>query len=461
MKTSSNRIEDFRVELTVVIPADEIEKKFNENMSEAIKDLNLPGFRKGKAPKNLLEQQISREKLWDITRKDIIDDTLTEATEKENLRILSTEDVNQDDHTPGEDFTYRARFRLMPEIPDFEYKGIPVKVEKIDITDKEIDLSIENLRINWAESNPITDRPAQEGDWALIVLEGKELKRIFLPGESGAKKKMFPISQLSVEIGRQRGIVWLDKEIVGMKVKEKKTAHITMPKDFINPPLDEDAEIEAKIELQWLEEKILPEITDDYLVEKKIAKDIGELRKKIREDLESQAKAFEDEQVVQKIHDWLVENVEFVLPDDIIESKKNEITERLRQEYHQRGQDLEMILKRVDDQAIKIREEIRKQSVELARLDFLVPHIAEKEELTVSQPELLNYIQMIAQQTQLKKHQIKKLMEDTDFLMHTYRSILSRKVTTFLLNHAAREYIEVDSESDDKEKDSGSLIVSG
>ena len=240
-----------------------------------------------------------------------------------------------------------------------------------------------------------------------------------------------------------------------MKLKETKTAHVVMPKDFINPPADEDTEIEVKISLLWLEEKTLPELTDDYLVEKQIAKDMAELRKKVVEDLEKHIKQIEDEDAVNAIHDWLIKNVEFELSSDIIEDKKDELTERLRQEYQRRGEDLDTLLKRVDEDATRIRNEIDKQSKELAKLDFIIPYISEKEELTVTQPELINHVQMVAQMSQLKKHQIKKLMEDTDFLLYSYRQLLNRKVANFLLNHSKREYVE---ELDTDETETKKLI---
>lgn len=442
MKTSSNPIDDFNVEITVTIPSNEVDEKFNENLDEALKNVDIPGFRKGKAPRNLQEKQVDKDKIWQYTRQDLIDQTLQDAIREADVHALAYDDIHQEDHAPGDDFTYKVKIRLMPDIPDFEYKNIPVKIPKAVVTEEHIDNAIENLRINWAESNAITIRPAQEGDWALIYLVGNERNRIKLPGQSDEPKQLFPPTQLSIEIGGKRGIDWLDKEIVGMRLKETKTAHLTMPKDFINPPLEEDTEIEAKIMLLHLEEKKLPEITDDYLADNNIAKDLNEFREKVREELQKQAKQAEDKKAMEVIQDWLIENVEISLPDDIIEAKQEEITEQLRQEYHRHGHDLDNLMKRVDDETNELRDQIKKQAVQSAKLDFIIPHIAQKEELEVTQPEIINHIQMVAQMSQIKKHQLKKLMEDEGFLIHAYRQILNRKVTNFLLNHAKREYIE-------------------
>jgi trigger factor len=470
MKITSNQLENLRAELTVVIPAEEVEKRFKDNLETAIKDINVPGFRKGKAPKNLLEKQVDQDKLWEITRNEIVDDTLTEALTQENIRALNTEEVHQEAHEPGSDFTYHAKVRLLPQIPDIKYEDIVIKIHKNEITEDQIDKTIENLRINWAEGEPITDRPLKDGDWVLFTLEGNKLSRIQIPGQSDEKKKMFPTSQLSSQIGGERSIPWLDKHVAGMKVKESKTVHVTMPKDFINPPLEQDTEIEAIIRVMWAETKVIPPLTEEYLVEKNIAKDIPDLRKKVRAELEIQVKQIENQEAVNHLHDWLIENVKFTLPEDIIEQKKDEIIDRLRLEYNQRGENFDLVLKRVDEQAADLRKEIDRQAEELSRLDFIIPHIGEKEELTVDQSEMLNHMQMVAHQTQLKKHQIKQLMEDQDFLIHSYKTILSRKVTNFLLNHSTKEYI-VDEEEEPKtssiinpqpeeKKDSG-LIITG
>lgn len=444
MKTSSNRLENLHAEMTVTIPADELENRFKKNMEEATTGVVVSGFRKGKAPKSIVEKQINKDKVWEITREELIEETITTAARQENLSVMATMAVNQDEHKVGEDFTYHAKLRLMPEIPDVDYKNIPIRIPKLEVTEEQIEQGVKNLLISWAETTPIADRPAQDGDWALLQVEGHQISRIAIPGQSDTPKNMFPPSQLTLQINGERGIPWLDSEVIGMRTNETKTAHVMMPKDFINPPLEEDTEIEVKILVQWLEEKTIPELTEEYLVEKNIAKDMDEFKGKIRETLEQQAKHYEDEAAVAIIHDWLVENMSFELPEDILEEKKEEIIERVRQDFHQHGEDLDVILKHIDDKSNEIRAKIDRQSRELLTLDFLITQIAEKEDLTVEQNELLNHIQTVAQQANLNKAQIQKLTEDSDFLSHSFSNILSRKVTNFLLNHAKREYIDKD-----------------
>jgi len=145
------------------------------------------------------------------------------------------------------------------------------------------------------------------------------------------------------------------------------------------------------------------------------------------------------------------------------------MTERLRQEYQKQGDDLDIMLKRVDEKGIAIRREIEHLAEEQARLDFIINDIAQKESVTVEQDDIVNNIQMIAQQSNLKKHQVKKLMEDEAFLISIYRSLLTRRVTNFLLNHAKRDYCcdehehahdESKNHSEHGESESG-LIISG
>jgi trigger factor len=320
-----------------------------------------------------------------------------------------------------------------------------------------------------AKSTPIKDRPAQNGDWTAVYLEGYEFARIKIPGQSDELKMLFK-TQLAIEIGGKRGIPWLDDEIIGMKIGESKTCHPIMPRDFINPPFEEDREIEAKIRLLWIETKEIPELTDEFLETNKIAKDMIEFKGHVKVDLEANARAVEDREAVVRIQDWLMDNVKFSLPEDILEEKKEEIIEKLRQEYQRQGEDLDMLLKRVDERATKARHEIERLAEEQARLDFIVNDIAEKESITVDQTDILNHVQIVAQQAQLKKHQVQKLMEDSLFLVSVYRTLLTRKVSNFLLNHSKREYFTEEEEkshhmhepsvTQDK-PDSGGLIITG
>ena len=466
MKTSSTKLENFQAEIVVTIPPEELEKQYQKKFEEATKDIDVPGFRKGKAPANLVKHQIDEDKLWKITLDDLIEDTLDDAMKEEKIRAIKTIEIKRDEFNPGSEFTYRVKVALMPEIPDINYRDIPIKVQKRTITDKMIDIAVENLRIRIAKSTPIRDRAALKGDWAAIELEGYEFTRIALPGQSNEPKLLFK-TQLGTQLGGERGIAWLDESIIGMKVGESKTAYLTMPKNFINPPLDTDREIETRIKLHWLEEKVIPELNEETLVSLGIAKDMEELRGHIKVDLEAQLRVDEDHEATDKIQNWLIESMKFDLPNEVIEEKKEEITERLRQEYQKQGEDIDIMLKRVDDKANKIRHDIERLAEEHARLDFIVAHIAEKESLEVNQTELVNHIQMLAQYSQLKKHQIRKLMEDEGFLMDTYSKLLNRKVTNFLLNHAKREYAPVQEdepeekniEQKDDKPSGGGLIV--
>ena len=467
MKTSSSILENFHAEVVVTIPPDEVDSFYKKNLAEASEGIDIPGFRKGKAPKAMMEKHINEEKLWEVTLNDIVEDTLPKALEENKLKALRTIQVTKDKHQPGEEFTYRAKVELMPEIPEYKYRDIPVKIHRQQISEKLIDMSIENLAIRIAQSTPIKDRPAQQGDWTAIALEGYQFTRIKVPGQSDEPKPLFN-TQLSVEIGGKRGIKWLDDEIIGLKVGESKTCYPTMPRDFINPPLEQDTEIEAKIRLLWLEEKVIPELTDEFLANNGIAKDMLELRGHIKVDLEANARTMEDREAIMEIQDWLIENVKFTLPPEIIDEKKEDIAERLRQEYQRHGEDLDLLLKRVDEKASSTRHEIDRIAEEQARLDFVINDIASREDIKVDQSDMTNHIQLIAQQSKLKKHQIKKLMEDENFLISVFNSILKRKVSNFLLNHSIKEYLteeELQAEKEKKpDKDNGgesNLIIPG
>jgi len=467
MKTSSSILENFRAEIVVTITPEEVDSFYQKNLKEASEKVDVPGFRKGKVPQAMLEKHLDDEKLWDITLNDIVEDTLPKALEENKLKALRTIQITKDKHEPGGEFTYHAKVELMPDIPAFNYREIPVKIHHYPISDELIDMSIENLAIKIAQSTPVKDRPAQSGDWAAIELEGYDFKRIKLPGQTDDKKMLFK-TQLSVELKGKRGIKWLDDEIIGMKIGEQKTCHPTMPRDFINPPLEQDMEIEAKIRLLYLEEKVIPELTDEFIANSGIAKDMLELRGHVKVDLEANARSLEDREASAEIQDWILNNVKFNVPPEILEEKREEITERIRQQFQREGEDLDVLLKRVDEKGTRMRNEIDRLAEEQARLDFIINDIAEKEDIAVDQTDMTNHIQLIAQHSNLKKHQIKKLMEDQGFLVGIYHNILTRKVMNFLLNHSKKEYYTeeelkagADREPEPEDTGESGLIITG
>ncbi|MGB3573604.1 MAG: trigger factor, partial [Phormidesmis sp.] len=290
MKVTQENLPDSQVGLEIEVPADLSKQGYEKVLRDYMKSANIPGFRKGKVPRQILIQRIGSLQIKAAALEDMLQTVIEKAIKQEDIDALGNYQLTSDfeqllsTYTPGESFTVSASVDVSPRVTLTKYKDLSIKAEEIKPDEKRVDATLESYRENQSTLVPVEDRVAQEGDVAVVDFVGKsenadgELEEF----EGGSAK------DFQVEINEGRFIPGFVEGIVGMNLEDVKEVEVTFPADY------PEAELAGKpavfeITLKELKEKELPDLDDDFAEEVSEFETLVELRKSLEERYQEEA----------------------------------------------------------------------------------------------------------------------------------------------------------------------------
>jgi len=288
--------------LTVTLPKEKVAEKVEEAYRELKKNARVKGFRKGKAPRSVLERMYKNDVHTDVVGQ-LISESFADALAEADVKMIGQPSIEPPELKEGEDFSYDAVVEILPEIPDVDITGLTLTRNDYKVSEEEVDNQIELLRRNMGHLKPLEEeRPAEKGDFVLIDYEGAEGKTN-LP-------ELERTEDFTMELGSGKILKDFDEQLVGMKPGEKKRVKVRFPEDYSSANLA-GKEVEFDVYLKEIREQVLPEVNDD------LAKDLGEyesldaLKDEIRKNLQAGYDKRADQEVEEQIYRQLLDKVDF------------------------------------------------------------------------------------------------------------------------------------------------------
>lgn len=381
-----------KVELTIEVGIDEIKNKTEEVYRRIAGKAKIPGFRPGKAPRNLLEQYYSSE-----VEKEVLDQILPsayqEALEQAQVEPVDTAVIGDIKYLKGEPLIFKAAVEIKPEIPVGDYRGILVEKKAIHISEEDVQKSLEFLREMHAEFVTIEDRPLQKGDAVIMDLQS-------FRGETPLQEK---VVTHFIEVGEKRNLPQFEEQIIGLRKGEKKEFKIAYPSDYEDKEFA-GQEITFKVQVKEIKEKKLPEIND------KFAKDVGdyqnleELQNKSRENLLRQAEKQQLADMNNQIMKRLIEKTNFEVPGSMVEKELNYLFQDLEKNMKNQHMTWENLGKTPE----KAKEELQTAAFNRVKGELILNRIGEIEKVLVSEEELQAKMEKLAKEM----NQSPKAVED-------------------------------------------------
>jgi len=383
MKVTQENLPDSQVGLEIEVPAEMTKQSYEKVLRDYMKSANIPGFRKGKVPRQILIQRIGSLQLKAAALEDLLQKVVDQAVKQEDVDALGNYQLRSDfeamlsEFEPGKEITLSASVDVPPRVTLSEYKGLSVQAEEIKTdTAARVDETIEGYRENLATLVPVEDRAAKEGDVAVVDFLGKaENEDGELEAFEGGSAEDF-----QVEIKEGRFIPGFVEGIVGMKLEEDKDVEVTFPEDY------PQAELAGKpatftISLKELKEKELPEIDDDFAEEVSEFETLEELRKSLEERYEQESTDATDANVEQALLNELVKHIEAEIPDTLVKREIDFIVTQTAMQLSRQGIDLGKFLTKelVDG----MRQNARPEAVERLRRTLALGEIAKQEDIKV------------------------------------------------------------------------------
>ena len=369
---SANKVDTNKYEVIVEVEADVFNTEVNKVYRREVKKINIPGFRKGKAPRAIIEKMYGESVFYEDAIQNLYPGALADAAEEAKLDIVGVEDISVDE-AGKQGFTFKAVVFVSPEEVDINgYEGIKVEAKSTEVTDELVNEEIEKVRDRNSRLITVEDRPVKDGDIAVIDFEG------FVDGEAfeGGKAESFNLT-----IGSGQFIPGFEEQIIGKSTGDEFTIDVTFPEEYQAAELAGKAS-QFKIKLHEIKEKELPEVDDEFVKDVSDKETVEEYREEIKGELAEKLQKEADSDAERQIIEKLCELLEAEIPEVMYENKKNDMLRDFDMQLRSQGLDLKTYLQYVGMSADDVKEGYKEQAEQRVKLRLALEKIAEKEGFT-------------------------------------------------------------------------------
>ena len=416
--------------LRVEVDAKAVDEAFDATMKEFQKQAVLPGFRPGKAPRNLVLKKYELDIKNEVKRK-LIGDSYRKALAEKKIATLSYPDIEEIQFGRGQNLQFAATIETAPEFQLPEYKGLPVKRENKSVTDADVERALKILAQQHTKFETVA-RELRLGDIAVInytgTCDGKPITDIARTAKGLTEQKNFWVDTTPGSF-----IPGFAEQLLGARAGDKRTVNVDFPADFVTKELAGKKGV-FEVEAVEVKEKVLPPV-NDALAKKYDAENLEKLRAGVRRDLENELKYSQGKAVRGQIIRALLDRVNFDLPETAVAHETRNVVYDIVRENSQRGVGRETIEKQKEE----IYAAATRGAKERVKLAFLIQHIAEKENIKVSQEEVLQHAQALASMYQIPLEKFLKDLQKRNGVPELYDQIAREKVLAFLEQNAKIE----------------------
>ena len=396
--------ENNMVKLVIEASAEEFEAGLNAAYNKNKNKISVPGFRKGKAPRKMIEQLYGSQIFFEDAANEIIPDAYADAAKESGLDIVSQPKVSIEQLEAGKPFIFAAEVAVRPEVELGEYKGVEVTKADAEVTDADVEEELKKVQDQNSRTVSVEDRAVKDGDMTVIDFEG------FIDGEAfdGGKGENYPLT-----IGSHSFIDTFEEQMIGMNIGEEKELNVTFPEDYHAENL-KGKPATFKVTVKEIKEKQLPELDDDFAQDVSdfdtLAEYKDDLKKKIAERKESEAKAKKESEAIEKV----VEAAKMDIPQAMIDTQVNRMLEDFAMRLQQQGLSVEQYFQYTGMTADKIMEEMKPEAVKRIKNSLVLEAVAKAENIEVSEEEFEAELQKMADMYKMEIEKIKEFMQDAE-----------------------------------------------
>ena len=404
MSLQVEKLEHNMAKLTIEVSAEELEKALQGAYNKQKKNISIPGFRKGKVPRQMIEKMYGPEVFYDDAANQLIPEAYGKVYDEEDLEIVSQPKIDIVQIEKGKPFIFTAEVALKPEVTLGEYKGL--KVEKISnrVTQKEIDAKLAEEQEKNARTVSVTDRPVQDKDEVVLDFEG------FVDGVAfeGGKGENYPLT-----IGSGSFIPGFEDQLIGANLEEEKEVRVTFPEEYHAKDLaGKDAVFKCTV--HEIKVKELPELDDEF------ASDVSEfetldafkadIKAKIKEQKIAEGKRKQEDKAVEEA----VANAQMDIPDAMIDTEVRQMANDFAQRLQQQGLTMDQYFQFTGMTAEKMTEELKPQALKRIQTRLVLEAIVKAENIEISDEKIDEEIQKMAESYKMEAEKLKEFMGENE-----------------------------------------------
>ena len=404
MSLQVEKLEHNMAKLTVEVAAEDVEKALQAAYLKQRKQINIPGFRKGKVPRQMIEKMYGPEVFYDEAANNMIPDAYAKAYDESELDIVSQPKIEVVQMEKGKPFIFTAEVATKPEVTLGDYKGLKVDKVSTRVTQKEVDEEIEKERERNVRTIEVTDRAVQDKDEVTLDFEG------FVDGVAfeGGKGEDYPLT-----IGSGSFIPGFEEQLIGAEIDKEVEVNVTFPKEYHSEELaGKDATFKCTV--HTIKAKELPELDDEFASEVSECETMdayrAEVKKNIKERKERTGKEKKENQAV----DQAIENAQMDIPEAMIEFQVRQMADDFARRIQQQGLTVEQYFQFTGMTAEKMMEEMRPQAEKSIKTRLVLEAIVKAENIEVSDERVEEELTKMAEAYQMEVEKLKEFMGENE-----------------------------------------------
>ena len=425
MSLQVEKMEKNMAKLTIEVSAEELDKAMQNAYLKARGKISIPGFRKGKAPRKMIEQMYGKGIFLEDAANALIPEHHSKALEECDLEIVSQPEIDVTQAEPGKAFIFTAEVAVKPEVTLGEYKGVEVPKSETEVTDEDIDAEIKKEQEKNSRTVTVEDRGAENGDITTIDFEG------FVDGVAfeGGKGTDYPLT-----LGSGSFIPGFEDQLVGAKAGDHVEVNVTFPEEYQAAELA-GKEAVFQCDVNKVETKELPELDDDFAQDVSEFDTLAEYREDVKKNLtekkEKEARAAKENAAVDKA----IENAEMEIPDAMLNTQVRQMMNDFASRMQSQGLTMEQYFQFTGMTAEKMQEEMKPQALKRIQTRLVLEKIAETENIEVSEDEVNEEISKMAEMYKMEADKLKELLGDRE-LEQMKKDMAVQKAVTLVADEA-------------------------
>lgn len=412
------------VKLEITIEAEKFDDAIKKVYFKSAKYFNIPGFRKGKAPMQIVEKYYGKEIFYEDAFNEVAGEALDEAVKENDLYVVSRPDIDVTQIEKGKDLIFTAVMQTKPEAELGKYKGVEIKKIEYKVTDDDINHELGHMQEHNARIVSVEDRPVEKGDITVIDFEGFVDGKAFDGGKAEGHE---------LEIGSNTFIPGFEDQIVGMKIDEEKDINVKFPDEYFSKDLaGKDATF--KVKLHEIKKKELPELDDEF------AKDVSEFDtlKELKEDIKKKQQKQNDDKAKYETQDAVIkavcENVKVDIPSGMVETEVENMLKDIEQRLSYQGLKLEQYLQMMGKTQDEMKKEYEPQAIESIKSRLMLEAVIKAEKIEATDEEVDEKLKEMAKN--YGKENDEEFLKNENVRNYIKEGLTSEKALEFLVKNA-------------------------
>ena len=412
------------VKLELTVEASRFDEAIKKVYFKSAKYFNIPGFRKGKAPMNIVEKYYGKEIFYEDAFNELVPEELAKAVEENKLEVVSRPDIEVQEIGKGQDLKFTAVFQTKPEVELGKYKGVEIEKIEYKVTDEDVDHELSHMQEHNSRLITVEDRPVEKGDIANINFEG------FVDGVAfeGGKAENHDL-----EIGSNTFIPGFEDQIIGMKTDEEKDIKVKFPDEYFSKDLaGKDATFKVKV--NEIKKKELPKLDDEFAKDVSEFDTLEELKKSIKDRMEKDNKQKEKYETEDAVIKAVCENVKVDIPSGMIETETENMLKDIETRLSYQGLKLDQYLQMLGKTREDMLKEYEPQAIESIKSRLMLEAVIKAEKIEATDDEIEAKMKEMAKN--YGRENDEEFMKNENVANYIKEGIKSEKAVEFLVKNA-------------------------